>query len=127
MIESENEQLLRRIDAAENNLRNLRELVGPLVRRSWRAKFQPKLWQFVQYEPREVKEVSAAFVESPLPLHAPRIGIVTPSCDYAAFLGDSIMSVVNNPIRTSPMWCRTTTQSMTPPNSSRTSGIGHRS
>jgi len=95
MIESENEQLLRRIDAAENNLRNLRELVGPLVRRSWRAKFQPKLWQFVQYEPREVKEVSAAFVESPLPLHAQRIGIVTPSCNYAAFLGDTIMSVVN--------------------------------
>ena len=94
MIESQNERLLRRIDALENDLRNLRELVGPLVRRSWRAKFQPKLWQFVQYEPREVKELSAGFVETPLPPHAPRIGIVTPSRNYAEFLGDTIMSVV---------------------------------
>ena len=94
MIESEDERLLRRIDALENDLRNLRELVGPLVRHSWRAKFQPKLWQFVQYEPREVKELSAALAETPLPPHAPRIGMVTPSCNYADFLSETIMSVV---------------------------------
>src|SRR5215470_13888907 len=94
MIENDNERLLRRIDALENDLRNLRDLVRPILRHSWRAKLQPKLWQFVQYEPREVAELSVDFAETPLPARVPRIAIVTPSHNYIDFLDKTIISVV---------------------------------
>jgi glycosyltransferase involved in cell wall biosynthesis len=92
--ESENAKLRRRVEALEHDIQNLRELVTPLLRRSWRAKFQPKLWQFFQYEPREVAELMSAFVETPLPPPVPRIAIVTPSHNYAAFLRETVMSVI---------------------------------
>jgi glycosyltransferase involved in cell wall biosynthesis len=93
-IESENAMLRRRIAALEHDVRNLREMVTPLLRHSWRAKFTPKLWQWVQYDPREVVELTAVVAETPLPSPAPRISIVTPSYNYAEFLGATVMSVI---------------------------------
>jgi len=92
--ESENARLRRRVEALERDIRNLREQITPLLRRSWRAKFQPKLWQFFQYEPREVAELTTAFVETPPPPPVPRIAIVTPSHNYADFLRETVMSVI---------------------------------
>jgi glycosyltransferase involved in cell wall biosynthesis len=93
-IETEIAMLRRRIAALEHDVRNLRETVTPLVRRSWRAKFTPRLYQWVQYEPREVVELTADVTEMPLPSPAPRIAIVTPSYNYAEFLGATAMSVI---------------------------------
>lgn len=92
--EGDNERLMRRIEALENDVKNLRELMMPVLRRSWRAKFQPKLWQFIQYEPRELAELNRAFVEMPLSRPIPRIAIVTPSYNCAKFLGHTITSVM---------------------------------
>jgi cellulose synthase/poly-beta-1,6-N-acetylglucosamine synthase-like glycosyltransferase len=92
--ETENAMLRQRIAALEHEVRNLREMITPLLRHSWRAKFTPKLWQWVQYEPREVVELTAGVVETPLPSPAPRIAVVTPSYNYAEFLGDTVMSVI---------------------------------
>jgi glycosyltransferase involved in cell wall biosynthesis len=92
--ESENAMLRRRIAALEHDMRNLREMMTPLLRHSWRAKFQPRLWQWVQYEPRDVVELTTPIVETPPPSPAPRIAIITPSYNYADFLSDTVMSVV---------------------------------
>jgi glycosyltransferase involved in cell wall biosynthesis len=92
--ESENAKLRRRIAALEHDVQYLREMVRPLLRHSWRAKFSPKLWQFVQYDPREVAELTAPVAPARLPCPAPRIAIVTPSYNYGEFIGGTIMSVI---------------------------------
>jgi len=95
--ESENAMLRRRIAALEHDVRNLREMVVPLLRHSWRAKFSPKLWQWVQYEPRDVVELATTIAQTPLLPSAPRIAIVTPSYNYAEFIGATVMSVITQP------------------------------
>ena len=92
--ESENAMLRRRITALEHDVQYLRAMMTPLLGSSWRAKLSPKLFQWVQYEPRDVVELTAAVPEMPLPPPAPRIAIVTPSYNYAEFLGKTVMSVV---------------------------------
>jgi GT2 family glycosyltransferase len=95
--ESENAMLRRRIAALEHDVRNLREMMVPLLRHSWRAKFSPKLYQWVQYEPRDVAELTATIAETPMLSSAPRIAIVTPSYNYAEFIGETVMSVITQP------------------------------
>jgi glycosyltransferase involved in cell wall biosynthesis len=93
-IEMENASLRRRIEALEHEVRSLRELMTPVLRHSLRAKFAPKLFQFVQYEPREVAEIRSPPKETPVSSPAPRIAIVTPSYNYAEFIGDTVASVI---------------------------------
>jgi GT2 family glycosyltransferase len=95
--ESENAMLRRRIAALEHDVRHLREMMVPLLRHSWRAKFSPKLYQWVQYEPREVAELTATTAETPMLSSAPHIAIVTPSYNYAEFIGETVMSVITQP------------------------------
>jgi GT2 family glycosyltransferase len=93
-LETENATLRRRIQALEWDVRTLREMMAPLLRHSWRLKFSPKLYQFVQYEPREVAEMRLPVNEMPVLSPVPQIAIVTPSYNYAEFLGDTVTSVI---------------------------------
>jgi glycosyltransferase involved in cell wall biosynthesis len=93
-VEAENATLRRRVESLEHDVRGLREMMAPLIRRSWRAKFSPKLWQWVQYEPRDVAEMRAPVKETPVPPIL-RFAVVTPSYNYADFLGDTVRSVIS--------------------------------
>jgi hypothetical protein len=81
--------LRRRIAALEHDDGNLGEMMVPLLRHSWHATFSPKLWQRVQYEPRAAVELTATIAETSLLPSAPHIAIITPSYNYAEFIGET--------------------------------------
>jgi glycosyltransferase involved in cell wall biosynthesis len=82
-----------RLTRAEQTTRNLQGLLDRQIRRSWRAKFEPKLWQFFQYPPRVLRPPSV-YDELTPPTNAPRIAIVTPTFNDAKYLQATIDSVL---------------------------------
>jgi len=91
-LEERLEQLENRVALLERNL----SLVAAGQRRAslrglWR---RPPMWTFEQYLPRLLN--LNAFKSSPaIPANAPRIAMVTPSYNHAAYIGATIDSIVN--------------------------------
>lgn len=88
-----------RLDKLEAQLRHLNEAHQrsiahnyELQRRLWRAKLEPKLFQFIQYPPRELKPPEW-YAKEVAPENPPTIAIVTPSYNQGDYISATVDSV----------------------------------
>ncbi|MEW6641627.1 MAG: glycosyltransferase family 2 protein [Pseudomonadota bacterium] len=85
------EERLSALEAAQDRLSKAFARSRAGLRRNW---LRPPMWTFEQYAPRKL-DVSALPAIPALPATAPRIGIVTPTYNYARYLGATIDSVLS--------------------------------
>lgn len=84
------ESRLASLEAANDRLAKAYSKARTARRRPW---VRPPIWTFEQHSPRPLKFSTPSDVNI-LPANAPRIGIVTPTYNYARYLGATIDSVL---------------------------------
>lgn len=82
------------LDFSTRSLLALKSVLGLMLSRSVNDRLRPRLGKLRHHPPRPLN-MSAPYVREALPASAPRISVVTPSFNQAAFIRDTIAGVLD--------------------------------